>query len=245
MSGRFNPGLPGLRSQPWLRRSESRNPMLPTSAQADTGRIRGTGRSWQDLWESQVRLAPLLNVEGERDAVRDARFRCRDGHARLSHRRSRIMIASAPAPSTARCHPQRQNRRVHPLHPAPRAPYACGDRQANPPPNRRHQPVVVDPIKELFQIQVHHPAVSFGDILLRLGYRLMRRALRTKAVTLFGERPVPPALSSPLHREFSGGGTLISPMVPIPAVCEKSFQKDCFLFCSFSRHNREGIWAWM
>src|ERR1700752_3797178 len=48
----------------------------------------------------------------------------------------------------------------------------------HPPCDRRHQFVVIDPIKELLKIEVHHPAISRGDELLRLGYRLMRRAFR-------------------------------------------------------------------
>ena len=40
--------------------------------------------------------------------------------------------------------------------------------------------IVVDPIEEFLQIQIHHPAVAFGDILLRLGHRLMRRAVRAE-----------------------------------------------------------------
>ena len=45
---------------------------------------------------------------------------------------------------------------------------------AHPPRHRRQQSVVVHSSKELLQIKVHHPAVAGGDILLRLGYRLMR-----------------------------------------------------------------------
>ena len=32
----------------------------------------------------------------------------------------------------------------------------------------RHQYVVVDPIEELLQIDVHHPALAFADVRLRL-----------------------------------------------------------------------------
>ena len=39
-----------------------------------------------------------------------------------------------------------------------------------------------------------------GDILLRLSHRLMRRTLRTKAVPVFGKRPVPPAWQNLHHR---------------------------------------------
>src|SRR5450759_4541742 len=33
--------------------------------------------------------------------------------------------------------------------------------------------VVIDSIEEFLQVEIHHPAVSFGDVLLRLSYRLM------------------------------------------------------------------------
>jgi hypothetical protein len=35
---------------------------------------------------------------------------------------------------------------------------------------------VVNPVEELLQIEVHHPAVSVSDVLLRRFYHLMRRA---------------------------------------------------------------------
>src|SRR3984893_14933380 len=66
--------------------------------------------------------------------------------------------------------------------------------------NLRHQSVVVDPIEELLQIQIHHPAIAFGDVLLRLFHRLMRRPPRTKPVAVFGKRPVPSALQNLHHR---------------------------------------------
>ncbi len=36
-----------------------------------------------------------------------------------------------------------------------------------------HQFVVIDSIEEFLQIKINAPAVAFGDILLRLCYRLM------------------------------------------------------------------------
>src|SRR5207253_1713560 len=54
--------------------------------------------------------------------------------------------------------------------------------------------------EKLFQIKINHPAVAFGDILLRLRHRLMRRTLRTKPVTVLGERRVPSALQNLHHR---------------------------------------------
>ena len=70
----------------------------------------------------------------------------------------------------------------------------------HPPRNRCHQSVVVHSVEKLLQIKIDHPALAPGDILLRLSYRLMRRALRTKAVTVFGERRVPLALQNLHHR---------------------------------------------
>ena len=65
---------------------------------------------------------------------------------------------------------------------------------------RRHQFVVVDPVEKLFQIEAHHPAAAFGHILLRLGYRLMRRTPGPEPVTVFGELRVPSALQDLHHR---------------------------------------------
>ena len=36
-----------------------------------------------------------------------------------------------------------------------------------------HQFVVVDPIEEFLQIEIHHPVVAVGDVVLRLGHGLM------------------------------------------------------------------------
>jgi hypothetical protein len=44
---------------------------------------------------------------------------------------------------------------------------------------------VIDPIKELFKIEVYYPAMACGDVLLRFGYRLMRRAFRPEPVAVF------------------------------------------------------------
>ena len=46
----------------------------------------------------------------------------------------------------------------------------------------RHQDVVVDSIEELLQIDVHHPAVAFGQIFLYLSHRLMCRAAGAESV---------------------------------------------------------------
>src|SRR6266851_5513575 len=64
----------------------------------------------------------------------------------------------------------------------------------------REQSVVVDPIKEFLEIQIHHPAVAFGLILLRLLHRLMCRSLGPKLIAVFGERSVPAPLQRLHHR---------------------------------------------
>ena len=55
-------------------------------------------------------------------------------------------------------------------------------------------------IQEFLQIQIHHPAIAFGDVLLRRCHRLMRRAPGPKPVAVFGKRPVPSALQHLHHR---------------------------------------------
>ena len=71
---------------------------------------------------------------------------------------------------------------------------------ANPFCDLCHQFVVIDPVEELLQIQIHHPAIACGDILLRRCHRLMRRASRPKPVAVIGKRPVPLALQHLHHR---------------------------------------------
>ncbi len=65
---------------------------------------------------------------------------------------------------------------------------------------RCHQLVVVDPIEKLLQIEIHHPAASFGHVLLGLGDRLMRRTPGPEPVTVFRELRVPSALQNLHHR---------------------------------------------
>jgi len=51
----------------------------------------------------------------------------------------------------------------------------------------RHQPVMIDPIKEGLQVHVHHPAVASTDVRLHFAYGLMRRALWAKSVAVMVE----------------------------------------------------------
>ncbi len=64
---------------------------------------------------------------------------------------------------------------------------------------RLHQSIMVDPVEELLQIQIHHPAAAFGYVLLRLGHRLVRRASGPEPVAVFGKLRVPPALQDLHH----------------------------------------------
>src|SRR5215475_1402243 len=52
----------------------------------------------------------------------------------------------------------------------------------------RHQHIVVDPIEELLQIKIHHPALTFTDVRLRPAHRLLRAPPRTKAIARIRER---------------------------------------------------------
>ena len=63
-----------------------------------------------------------------------------------------------------------------------------------------HQFVVVDSIEEFLQIEIHHPVVAVGDVLLRLGHGLMRRPSRSKPVAVGRKRPIPSALQDLHHR---------------------------------------------
>ena len=63
-----------------------------------------------------------------------------------------------------------------------------------------HQFVVVDSIEKFLQIKINAPAVTFGDILLRLDHCLMSRPSRPKTVAVIGKRPVPPPLQNLRHR---------------------------------------------
>jgi hypothetical protein len=63
-----------------------------------------------------------------------------------------------------------------------------------------HQIVVIDSIEKFLQIKINAPAVTFGDILLRLCHRLMSRPPRPEPIAVIGKRPVPPPLQNLRHR---------------------------------------------
>src|SRR6266852_1098055 len=50
----------------------------------------------------------------------------------------------------------------------------------------REQSVVVDPVEKFLEIQIHHPAVAFAWILLRLLHRLMKRTRTSKLSDMLG-----------------------------------------------------------
>ncbi len=54
-----------------------------------------------------------------------------------------------------------------------------------------HQLIVIDAVKELLQVHVDHPFIAVVDVFLRLGYRLVGRALGPKAIAAMGEGSVP------------------------------------------------------
>jgi len=66
-------------------------------------------------------------------------------------------------------------------------------RPACPPPASRpeHQDVVVDPVEETLQVDVHDPSVTFDDGALCVLHRLVRRSPGPKAKTGFGKGRVP------------------------------------------------------
>jgi hypothetical protein len=56
---------------------------------------------------------------------------------------------------------------------------------------------VIGPVEEFFEIEVNHHAVALGDVLLLcLGHRLVGGTSRSEAVTVRGERRVPPLLEN-------------------------------------------------
>ena len=60
-----------------------------------------------------------------------------------------------------------------------------------------HQSVVVNSVKELFQIEVDHPAVPRSNMLLGTRHCLMCRASGTEPIARFREGVVPTALAKP------------------------------------------------
>jgi hypothetical protein len=70
------------------------------------------------------------------------------------------------------------------------------DEPKNPPirnPRRYpcHQPVVIDPVKELCQVDIHDKPIAFNDVGLRLRHRLVGGAARPEAVAVLAECRVP------------------------------------------------------
>jgi hypothetical protein len=63
-----------------------------------------------------------------------------------------------------------------------------------------HQIVVIDSIEKFLQIKINAPAVTCGEVLLRLGHRLMSRPPRPEPIAVIRKRPVPPPLQNLRHR---------------------------------------------
>ena len=63
-----------------------------------------------------------------------------------------------------------------------------------------HQLVMIHPIKELFQINVHHPVVSRAQVFLCSGNRLMGVPAWSEAVASCRECPIPIPLKDLHHR---------------------------------------------
>jgi hypothetical protein len=57
---------------------------------------------------------------------------------------------------------------------------------------------MVDPIEELFQIEINDPSVALRDILLRLGHGVMCGATRSEPIAVLGKRRIPLPLQN-LH----------------------------------------------
>jgi len=79
-----------------------------------------------------------------------------------------------------------------------------------------HQFVVIDAVKELLEIQVNHPGVAVGHVLLRLGHGLMGGPVRAEPVAVRREGPIPVPLEDLEHR------LLAVPFTPLRGPCGPS-----------------------
>src|SRR5947208_8460666 len=78
-------------------------------------------------------------------------------------------------------------------------PQVSPDEPQNPPVrdprrHRGHQPVVVDPVEEFGQVDIHDKPIAFNDVGLRLRHRVVSGAARPEAVAVLAECRVPPRL---------------------------------------------------
>ena len=60
--------------------------------------------------------------------------------------------------------------------------------------HRGHQPVVIDPVEEFGQVNIHNEPIAFDDVGLRLRHRLVSGAARPEAVAMLAECRVPQRL---------------------------------------------------
>src|SRR6202161_1690723 len=58
---------------------------------------------------------------------------------------------------------------------------------------------MVDSIEEFFEVEINHDIVALGNVTLRLGHRLVRRAPGAEPVAMLGERRVPSLLQDLQH----------------------------------------------
>src|SRR3954471_6763963 len=54
-----------------------------------------------------------------------------------------------------------------------------------------NQGALCSKVQEFFEIEINHNAVALGDVMLRLGHRLVSGASWSEAVTVLGKRRVP------------------------------------------------------
>jgi len=69
----------------------------------------------------------------------------------------------------------------------------------DPPGDPGHVAIVVDSIEEFLEVEVNHDIVTFGNVALRLGHRLMGRASGSESVAMLRKRCVPLLLQDLQH----------------------------------------------
>jgi hypothetical protein len=86
-------------------------------------------------------------------------------------------------------------------------------------------------IQEFLEIQIHHPAVACGLILLRLFHRLMCRSLGPKPIAVFRERSVSAPLQRLHHRLLDEPILHRNAQLAHPAVRLRDFHPFHWLWC--------------
>jgi len=70
----------------------------------------------------------------------------------------------------------------------------------DPPRHTLHQRGVRNGVEKFLEVKINAPAVTFGDVLLRLCHRLTSRPSRPEPVAVIRKRPVPLPLQNLHHR---------------------------------------------